>query len=169
MKEYAEKVVASQEHKETITENYLTRIDMYAQLWYAYKNSKKHPGTDLRFVQKLKEAPGYTCKVHPETQRSTLVHISALSKSSKRHPGTYLSFTVVDNYLTRIDMYAQLWEILWPKLICTHNCYEEWHARSFKTNHIDMGRCMSRCRLNSMSPLQIHSDKLKRCESIMKL
>ena len=32
VKEYAEKVVASQEHKETITENYLTRIDMYAQL-----------------------------------------------------------------------------------------------------------------------------------------
>ena len=32
VKEYAERVVASQEHKETITENYLTRIDMYAQL-----------------------------------------------------------------------------------------------------------------------------------------
>ena len=32
VKEYAEKVIASQEHKETITENYLTRIDMYAQL-----------------------------------------------------------------------------------------------------------------------------------------
>jgi hypothetical protein len=32
VKEYAEELVTSQEHKETITENYLTRIDMYAQL-----------------------------------------------------------------------------------------------------------------------------------------
>ena len=32
VKEYAEELITSQEHKETITENYLTRIDMYAQL-----------------------------------------------------------------------------------------------------------------------------------------
>jgi hypothetical protein len=32
VKEYAEELITSQEHKETITENYLTRIDMYAQI-----------------------------------------------------------------------------------------------------------------------------------------